>query len=143
MEAIGKELWVWKMWDKLSVKADLRYLLKLVLLFNCQVVFDSSQPQGLQHTRLPCPSPSPRVCPSSCLLNQWCHPTISSSVIFCQLLFLLPSVFSSIRVFSNELAIRIRWLEYWLIKQSTQLFRQSHFSFWRNGQIISLFTSQC
>ena len=36
---------------------------------------------GLQHTRLPCPSPSPRVCSNSWPLNQWCHPTISSSVI--------------------------------------------------------------
>ena len=39
---------------------------------------DSLQPYGLQHARLPCPSPSPRVCPSSCPLSQWCHPTISS-----------------------------------------------------------------
>ena len=37
-------------------------------------------PHGLQHARPPCPSLSPRVCPSSCSLNQWCHPTISSSV---------------------------------------------------------------
>ena len=64
----------------MSMKADLRYLLKLVLLFSCQVVFDSSQPQGLQHTRLPCPSPSLGVCPSSCPLNGWCHPTILSSL---------------------------------------------------------------
>ena len=35
---------------------------------------------GLQHARLPCPSPSPRVCSNSCPLSQWCHPTISSSV---------------------------------------------------------------
>ena len=35
----------------------------------------------LQHTRLPCPSLSPRVCSNSCLFSQWCHPTISSSVI--------------------------------------------------------------
>ena len=35
---------------------------------------------GLQHTRLPCPSPSPRACSNSCLLSQWCHPTISSYV---------------------------------------------------------------
>ena len=35
---------------------------------------------GLQHARLPCPSRSPQVCPSSCLLNHWCHPTISFSV---------------------------------------------------------------
>ena len=41
---------------------------------------NSLQPHGLQHTRLPCPSPSPRVCPSSYPLSQWCLPTISSSV---------------------------------------------------------------
>ena len=51
-----------------------------LLLFSHQVMSDSSQPHGLQHTRLPCPSPSPGICPSSCPLNQWCHPTISSSV---------------------------------------------------------------
>ena len=39
------------------------------------------RPQGLQHTRLPCPSPSPGVCSNSCPLSQWCHPTISSSAI--------------------------------------------------------------
>ena len=39
------------------------------------------QPLGLQHTRPPCPSPIPRVYPNSCPLSQWCHPTISSSVI--------------------------------------------------------------
>ena len=39
------------------------------------------QPHGLQHTRPPCPSPTPRVYLNSCPLNQWCHPTISSSVI--------------------------------------------------------------
>ena len=39
------------------------------------------QPHGLQHTRLPCPSPSPRVCPSSCPLSRSCHPAISSSVV--------------------------------------------------------------
>ena len=51
-----------------------------LLLFSHQIVSDSSQPCGLEHARLPCPSPSPRVCPSSCPLNWWCHPTISSSV---------------------------------------------------------------
>ena len=39
------------------------------------------RPHGLQHARLPCPSPTPRVYPNSCPLSQWCHPTISSSVI--------------------------------------------------------------
>ena len=40
----------------------------------------SLRPHGLYHARLPCPSQSPAVCPSSCLLNQWCHLTISFSV---------------------------------------------------------------
>ena len=41
---------------------------------------DSLSPHGLQHTRLPCPSPSPGACSNSCLLSRWCHPTISYSV---------------------------------------------------------------
>ena len=42
---------------------------------------DSLRPPGLQNTRLPCPSPSPRVCSNSCPLSRWCHSTISSSVL--------------------------------------------------------------
>ena len=42
---------------------------------------DSLRPHGLQHARPPCPSPTPGVYPNSCPLSQWCHPTISSSVI--------------------------------------------------------------
>ena len=42
---------------------------------------DSLRPHGLQHTRLPCPSPTPRSYSNSCPLSQWCHPTISSSVV--------------------------------------------------------------
>ena len=42
---------------------------------------DSLRPHQLQHTRPPCPSPTPRACSNSCLSSQWCHPTISSSVI--------------------------------------------------------------
>ena len=49
--------------------------------FSFSVVSDSLQPHGLQHTRLPWPSPIPRVYPNSCPLSQWCHPTISSSVV--------------------------------------------------------------
>ena len=45
------------------------------------VVSDSLQPHGLQHARLPCPSPTPGAYSNSCPLSQWCHPTISSSVI--------------------------------------------------------------
>ena len=50
-------------------------------LFSCSVVSDSLQPHGLQPARLPCPSPTPGACSNSCPLSQWCHPTISFSVI--------------------------------------------------------------
>ena len=49
--------------------------------FSRSVVSDSLWPQVLQHTRLPCPSPTPRAFSNSCPLIGWCHPTISSSVI--------------------------------------------------------------
>ena len=49
--------------------------------FSSSVLSDSLWPHGLQHSRLPCPSPTPRACSNSCPLSQWCHPTISSSVI--------------------------------------------------------------
>ena len=54
----------------------------IMLLFSRQVVSGSLQPYGLQHTRLLRPSPSPKFCPSSCPLHQWCHPVISSSEAF-------------------------------------------------------------
>ena len=50
------------------------------LMFSRQVVSNSSWPHRLRHARLPCSSPSPEVFPSSCSLNRWCHPTVSSSV---------------------------------------------------------------
>ena len=52
-----------------------------LLLFNCSVLSDTLWPQGLQHTRLLCPSPSPGACSNSCPLSWWYHPTISSFVI--------------------------------------------------------------
>ena len=65
-------------------------------------------PHGLQDTRLPCPSLSPWVCSNSCPLSQLMP---SNHFILCHPL-LLPSVFASIRVFSSELALRIRWPKY-------------------------------
>ena len=44
-------------------------------------MFSSLRLHGLQHTRLPCPSPTPRACSNSCPSSRWCYPTISSSVI--------------------------------------------------------------
>ena len=70
---------------------------------------DSLWPHGLQQARPPCSSPTPGVYSNSCPLRQWCHPTISS----CHPLLLLPSIFASIRVFSNESVLRIRGPKYW------------------------------
>ena len=63
-----------------SEMADLFQLAFLLLLFSLSVASDFFVTCGLQHTRLPCPSPYPGACSNSCPLNQWCHPTISSSV---------------------------------------------------------------
>ena len=49
--------------------------------FSQSVMSDSLQPHGLQHARLPHPSPTPRACSNSCPSSWWCHPTISSSVV--------------------------------------------------------------
>ena len=49
--------------------------------FSHSVVSDSLRPHGLQHARLPCPSPTPGACLNSCLSSRWCHPTIPSSVV--------------------------------------------------------------
>ena len=76
-----------------------------LLLFSQQVMSSSLWPHGLQHARLPCPSLSPRVCSNSCPLNWRCHPTILS----CHPLLFLPSIFHSISVFSNELALHSRY----------------------------------
>ena len=65
-------------------------------------------PCELQHIRPPCPSPSPWVCSSSCSLKWWS----SNHLILCCPLLLL-SVFPSIRVFSSELTLHIRWSKYW------------------------------
>ena len=52
-----------------------------VIQFSCSVMSDSLRLHEPQHTRPPCPSPTPGVYPNSCPLSRWCHPTISSSVI--------------------------------------------------------------
>ena len=76
--------------------------------FSRSVVSDSLWPHESQHARPPCPSPTPRVYSNSCPSSRWCHPAISS----CHPL-LLPPIPSSIRVFSNESTLRMRWTKYW------------------------------
>ena len=82
------------------------------MLFSHQVVSDSSWPHRLQHVGLPCPSPSPVVCPNSCPWSQWCHPAISPSVTlfsFCLQSFPASGNFP-LWCFHS---IHIRWPEYW------------------------------
>ena len=68
------------------------------------------QPHGLQHTRLPCPSPTPEACSNSGPSNWWCPPTFSSSVVP---FFSFLQIFPSIRIFSNESVLHIRWPKCW------------------------------
>ena len=76
--------------------------------FSCWVVSDSSWPHGPQHTRPPCPSPTPRVLKLISIESV----VPSNHLILCRLL-LLPSVFPSSRVSSNETVLRLRWPKHW------------------------------
>ena len=71
---------------------------------------DSLRPHELQHARPPCPSPTPGVHSDSRSSSPWCHPAISSSVVP---LSSCPQILPSIRVFSNESTLRMRWPNYW------------------------------
>ena len=104
---------------KLVRKKNISYIKEYVWNLEPYVVVQSLcptlWPHGLQHTRLPCPSLSPRICWNSCPLSWWCHPTISYC---CHPLLLLPSIFPSIKVFSNESFLLIRWPKYWSFRFS-------------------------
>ena len=76
--------------------------------FSDSVVSNSLWPHESQHTRPPCPSPTPGVYSNTCPSSQWCHPAISS----CRPLLLLPPISPSIRVFSNESTLCMRWPRY-------------------------------
>ena len=77
--------------------------------FSCSVVSNSLQPHGLQHTRLPCPSPTPSAYSNSSIALVM----PSNHLILCHPLLLPPSIFFSIRIFTNELVLCIRWPKYW------------------------------
>ena len=71
---------------------------------------DSLRPLELQHARPPCPSPTPGIYSSSCPSSWWCHPAISfSAVPFSSCIPIPPSI----RFFSNESTLRMRWPKYW------------------------------
>ena len=85
-------------------------------------MFYSLQPHGLQHARLPCTSPTPRACSNSCPSIE--SVMLSNHLILCHPLLLLPSVFPSIRVFSNESVFHIRWPKYWSFSFSISPFNE-------------------
>ena len=88
---------IWCNWD--------RIVLSPLLLLTHTVVSDTLWPHGLQHAKLPCPTPSPGVFSNSCPLSWWCHPTISSSVApFFSCLQSFPA-----SVFVSESALHFGW----------------------------------
>ena len=87
--------------------------------FSCSVM--SSRPHGLQHTRPPCPSPTPRVYSNSCVIESVMP---SNHLTLYPPLLLLPSIFPSIRVFSNEPVLCIRWPKYWSFSFSISSFNE-------------------
>ena len=84
---------------------NLQQTRNILLLFSCSVLSDSLWPHVLQHARLSCPPLSLGVCSDSCPLSWWWY--------LCHSLFLLSSIFPSVRVFSSESALCIRWPKYW------------------------------
>ena len=82
----------------ISCFKHLIHLFSFFVQFSCSVMSNSLRPHGLQHTRLPCPSPTPRACSNSC---ESVMP--SNHLILCHPLFLLPSIFPKIQVFSNDI----------------------------------------
>ena len=71
----------WNKYHELSVLKQHRFSPFSLVQFRRSVMSNSSWPHGLQHARLPCPSPTPKAYSNSCPLSWWCHPTISSSVV--------------------------------------------------------------
>ena len=89
-------IWLDKREDSMASNAELMILKKAVilalLLFSHLIMSNSLSLHGLQHTRLPYPSPSPGACSNSWPFSQWCHPAISSSLIpFSPCLLFLPA----------------------------------------------------
>ena len=85
-------------------------MLGLSVQFSRSVVPDSLRPYELQHTRLPSSSPTPGVYSNSCRIELVMP---SSHLILCRPLLLLPPIPPSIRVFSNESMLHMRWPKYW------------------------------
>ena len=75
---LWQELGLWRPGLKLWLLISCVTLMSYIIQFSGSVMADSLWPHGLQHTRHPCPTPTPRTCSNSCPSSQRCHPTISS-----------------------------------------------------------------
>ena len=108
--SIASRVIFWKCEQKLKCPSDLHLNWKSeALQFSCSVVSDSLRLHESQLTRPPCPSPTPRVHSDSRPSSRWCHLAISSSVVpFSS----CPPIPASIRVFSNESTLHMRWPKY-------------------------------
>ena len=112
----------------------------ILLCFPCSVQFSHSvvsnslQLHESQHARPPCPSSTLGVYSNSCPSSQWCHPAISSSVVHFSSLPLIPP---SIRLFSNESTLHIRWPKYWSFSFSISFQRNPRADLLQNGLLGS------
>ena len=93
--------------------------------FSLSVVSDSLRPHRLQHARLPCPTLTPRVYSHSGPLSRVMP---SNHLILCLPLLFQPSIFPSIKVFSNESVLRIRWPKYWSFSFSFSISPSNEYS---------------
>ena len=96
----------------------------LLFLFNHSVMSGSLWPRGFHQTRLPCPSPSPRACSNSSI--ELVMPS-NHLILYFPLLF-LPSIFPSIKVFSNESVLCNRWPKYWSFSFSFSISPSNEYS---------------
>ena len=87
-----------------------------LLQFSRSVMSNSLRPHGLQHSRRPCPSPTPGACSNSCPLSPWCHPTTSSSVVPFSCLQSSPASgsFPMSQFFASGGQIMIYWVPWFL-----------------------------
>ena len=126
--------------------ANFGYIQYSSVLFSHSVMSDPLRPHEPQHTRPPCPSPTPGAYPNSCPLSRWCHTTISSSVIpfsSCSQSFLVSRSFQMSQLFtsggfsfnvtpSNEhsglISFRMDWLDLLAVQRTLKSLLQHHSS---------------
>ena len=121
--SLCKRRWYWKLKAVFRLLLDLSVVEGHLQFSSVAQSFPTLWPHGLQHARLPCPSPNSGACSNSCPSSQWCHPTISSSVISFSS---YPQSFpasgsfpkSQFFEFSNESVLCIRWPKYWSLSFS-------------------------